>query len=170
MAYCGKCGLQVEENVKFCPGCGGAIGAEQAQQKEAPKTDFEAKFQNFNNTQDNTKDYEAKDIAANKVMGILSYLSLLVLVPIFGAKNSKFARFHANQGLVLLIAWIGWNIVSSIIRAILTAISWRLYVAVRVILGLVTIVFVVLSVLGIINAAGGKAKELPLIGKFKILK
>ena len=32
------------------------------------------------------------------------------------------------------------------------------------------IVSVVLAIIGIINAANGKAKELPVIGKFKILK
>jgi len=31
-------------------------------------------------------------------------------------------------------------------------------------------VFLVLAVLGIVNAANGRAKELPVIGKFKILK
>ena len=38
------------------------------------------------------------------------------------------------------------------------------------ILGLVWIVFGVLAVIGIINALKGKAKELPFIGKIKLLK
>ena len=33
-----------------------------------------------------------------------------------------------------------------------------------------TFELIVLAVIGIINAAGGKAKELPVIGKFQILK
>jgi len=37
-------------------------------------------------------------------------------------------------------------------------------------LGLVNLVFLVMLVLGIVNAANGRAKELPVIGKFKILK
>ena len=40
----------------------------------------------------------------NKVMAILSYFGILVLIPIFAAKDDAFARYHANQGLVLLIA------------------------------------------------------------------
>ncbi|NCU25416.1 zinc ribbon domain-containing protein, partial [Candidatus Nomurabacteria bacterium] len=32
------------------------------------------------------------------------------------------------------------------------------------------IVFGVMAILGIINAVNGKAKELPVIGKFRILK
>ena len=35
---------------------------------------------------------------------------------------------------------------------------------------LVNIAFLVLLILGIVNAAQGMAKELPLIGKFRILK
>ena len=38
------------------------------------------------------------------------------------------------------------------------------------ILSLVWIPLVALAVLGIVNAATGKAKELPVVGKFKILK
>jgi uncharacterized membrane protein len=34
----------------------------------------------------------------------------------------------------------------------------------------VWIVFLVLAIIGIINAANGKAKELPVIGKFTLLK
>ena len=35
---------------------------------------------------------------------------------------------------------------------------------------ILSIVFFVLFIIGIINASNGRAKELPLIGKFKILK
>ena len=35
---------------------------------------------------------------------------------------------------------------------------------------LLGIVFLVLVIIGIINAANGKAKELPVIGKYRILK
>ena len=49
------------------------------------------------------------------------------------------------------------------------AISWRLYF-ISSIIGLCSLVFLVLAVLGIVNAANGRAKELPVIGKFKFLK
>ena len=35
---------------------------------------------------------------------------------------------------------------------------------------LIGLIFVVLMVLGIINAATGKAKELPFLGRFRVLK
>ena len=47
---------------------------------------------------------DPQDVQANKVMAILAYFGLFVLIPLFAAKESPFARFHTNQGLILLIA------------------------------------------------------------------
>ena len=49
---------------------------------------------------DRTAEFESQDIQDNKVMNILAYIGILVLVPIFAAKNSKVARFSSNQGLI----------------------------------------------------------------------
>ena len=180
MAFCGKCGTKVEEGIKFCSNCGEAIGTPAPEQKtqQAPpaaeqpaanQNDFYAKVAALNNTADTTAEYDANDIAQNKAMGILAYFGPLCFIPMFAAKGSKFARFHANQGLVLLIACVAWSIASSIVNAIILAISWRLYF-ITTIISLISIVFAVLAVIGIINAANGKAKELPVLGKIKILK
>ena len=113
----------------------------------------------FKNAPDSTAEYDQADINSNKVMAILSYIGILVLIPIFAAKNSKFARFHANQGLVLFIVAILVSIVGRILDKIhLGFIGWILDV----------LVFA-FAIIGIINAAQGKAKELPFIGKYKIL-
>ena len=181
MTFCEKCGTKMDEGVKFCPGCGAAAeapAAEQAKpQQEAPQqaqpaanaNDFSAKVAALNDTADTTAEFDANDIAQNKVFGILAYFGPLCLIPMFAAKDSKFARFHANQGLVLLIACVAWSIVSSIVNSIILAISWRLYFITSII-SLLSIVFAILAVIGIVNAANGRAKELPVIGKFKILK
>ncbi len=171
MTYCGKCGAQVQDDVKFCPSCGASIEipVENNAQQQAPQNDLSQKIQNLNNTADTTAEFDAQDINTNKAMAILAYFGPLVLIPIFAAKDSKFARYHANQGLVLLLAAIVYGIVYNILSAIILAISWRLYFVVSII-GLVSIVITVLAIIGIINAATGKAKELPLIGTFKILK
>ena len=133
------------------------------------ETNFEDKFSELNNTKDSTSEFSQQDINSNKVMAILAYLGILVLVPIFAAKDSKFARFRANQGLVLFLAEIAFYIVLTIVSAIILAISWKLYFIITI-LSLVWIVFLVLAIIGIINAANGKAKELPVIGKFTLLK
>lgn len=181
MAFCGKCGNQINDEVKFCPICGTPIGngtqegaAQSAQPAQsAPQaggqSSFGAKLATLNNTTDNTADFDKADVETNKAMGILSYFGPLVLIPIFAAPKSKYARYHANQGLILLLAEIAYGIIYSILSAILIAISWRLYFIVSII-GIISIIFVVLAVIGIINAVNGRAKELPIIGKFRILK
>jgi len=174
MALCKNCGAQIEDNVKFCPQCGATaenIGVQQTQpqQNEAAQNNFSAKFASLNNTADTTAEFDANDVTQNKSMAILAYFGPLVLIPIFAAKGSKFARYHSNQGLLLLIACAAWSIVYSIINWVILAISWRLYFLSSII-GIFSIVFIVLAVIGIVNAANGKAKELPVIGKYKILK
>ncbi len=169
MAFCGKCGAKMEDNEKFCPSCGAPCEQPTGNTSNNQQTDYSAKLQELNNTADTTADFDAQDIQNNKVMAILAYFGFLVLVPLFGAKTSKYARYHANQGLVLFIAEIAYGIVYKIISSIILAISWRLYF-ITSILGLVYLVFTVLSIIGIINAASGKAKELPIIGQIKLLK
>ncbi len=143
MKYCSKCGAQCADEVKFCSSCGSSLDATQTSDKQ--------------------------DAEQNKAMAILSYLGILVLIPIFAAKDSKFARFHANQGLVLCIASIIYGVAYSVLSTIILEISWRLYFLVSI-LGFLSIGFLALCVIGIINAANGQEKELPIIGKFRILK
>ncbi len=174
MAFCGKCGTKIGEDAKFCPGCGAAIAAPapetppaQPPAEQSQQPDLMAKLQTLNDTPDTTADFDSADIEKNKLMAVLAYLSWLVLIPIFAAKDSKFARFHANQGLVLAITEIAWWVVSAVVSSVLSAIKLGFLASV---LSLVNLVFLLLLVLGILNAAGGKAKELPIIGKFRILK
>jgi len=114
---------------------------------------------------------EYEDAEKNKVFGILAYIWLLFLVPLLAAKDSPFAKYHANQGLVLFIVWvviaIALNIVSLILAMILpTSLSFLL----TAVFGLVYLGLLILMILGIINAAGGKCVPLPLIGGIKLIK
>ncbi|MBR6640160.1 MAG: zinc-ribbon domain-containing protein [Muribaculaceae bacterium] len=151
MKYCSNCGNKIEDGVKFCPSCGNSATA-----GDTP-------------TKSTTGGYDKNDIEQNKAMGVLAYLGILVLIPILAAKESKFARFHANQGLILCIAAILYGVAYSVLTSIILAISWRLYFLVSI-LGFVGIVFAVLCVIGIINVVNGQAKELPVIGKYRILR
>ena len=130
---------------------------------------FEQKFNNVTDTADTTSEFDPNDINQNKIMAILAYFGILVVIPILAAKESKFARFHANQGLVLFIASVAYWIMLEIIKSIIVSISTGLLL-ITTILGLTYLVFLVLGIMGIVNAATGKAKELPIIGKFSLLK
>ena len=102
-----------------------------------------------------------KDAEDNKIMGILAYLGILFLVPYLAAKESPFAKFHANQGCVLFLA----EIALGFLGFILAFIPFGGYISYILYLG-----GVVLMIIGIINALNGEMKELPVIGKFTILK
>ncbi len=115
------------------------------------------------------------DAQANKLMGVLAYFGPLVLVPLLAAKESPFARFHAGQGLVLVIGEVVYSILYRIITAILSALLFSrvgvgIYSVISILLGLVSLIFPVLAIIGIINAAKGKCKPLPLIGNITLLK
>ena len=172
MAFCNKCGKQLADGAKFCPGCGNPMGAAQSPssgQQNRTGDDFAAKMSSLSNTADTTAEFDPADINNNKAMAILAYFGLLLLIPLFAAPGSKFARYHCNQGLILLIVSVAWGIAYGVLAAIILAISWRLYFIVSLI-GIVSLVFLGLLIIGVVNAAGGRAKELPVIGKFRILK
>ena len=119
----------------------------------------------INTTPDYTASFDQNDIQQNRVMGVLSYLSILVLIPLFAARESPFARFHCNQGIVLALAEV---ILSFAVRIFgrLPLVGW----IIRLVGGLGGLALFVFAIMGIINVINGKAKELPLVGGFQILK
>ncbi len=172
MAFCSKCGKELTDGVKFCPACGAPVTAAQKQpDAQSTPNGFEETFNEINDTADTTDQFDENDIRNNKLMAILAYFGLLCLIPLFAAKESRFARFHTNQGLVLLIVGAVYSIAYEALMwvfsrlVLLKLIYWLL----RFVLAIPTLAIVVLAVIGIVNAAGGRAKELPIIGKYRIL-
>ena len=100
----------------------------------------------------------------DKVYGILSYFGILVLIPIIAGKT-QFARFHANQGLILIII----EIIVGTICGVLSFIP-VVRVIFGIISGLVGLVTLILAIMGIVSAANGEMKELPVIGSIHLLK
>ena len=101
--------------------------------------------------------YTPEDIEKNKTMAGLAYL--LFFLPLIACPESGYAKFHANQSLVLLIVAIAGNVILGFIPII----GWRM-------LPFFSIGVLVLVIMGLVNGFGGKAKRLPLIGEFNILK
>jgi uncharacterized membrane protein len=119
------------------------------------------------------------DVQNNKAMAILGYICFII--PLAAAPKSKFARFHANQGLMVFILWciaIFVGIVLEVASMLLSphmenalAIIWFFFGCivhlVPVVLFLIAAVF---TLIGIINAANGETKPLPLIGHWTPIK
>ena len=199
MAYCENCGKQLEENARFCTSCGASYQTnddgnsvsenhEECQEtttQPEPTTEeklqqatatIDAVAQKLGNTTDHTSDFSKTDIEANKGPALLSYFGLLVLIPIFAAKHSPYARYHANQGLVLFVGMLVWAVIDGAVTALLRALLgnalglWGMYSLCGTALNIIYAGFSILAVIGIINVLNERAKELPIIGKYKILK
>ena len=114
-------------------------------------------------------------------MGILSYVPVTFFVPLVTGthKTSPFVKFHVNQGTIVAIGALALWVISIILSAVIRVprVSWYGlgygYVTpgwLTAILTILSLAVLVPSVMGILNVIGAKMKELPIIGKFRIIK
>lgn len=90
--------------------------------------------------QKNSKDLDAE---VNKNITVLSYVWILCLVPLLSKRDSKFAQFHAKQGLILFIA---------------SFLSWF-----PIIGQLIMLIIIVVSIMGILKTLNGEWWKIPFI-------
>ncbi len=86
-------------------------------------------------------------------MAIVAYI--IFFIPLLTeAKNDPFVKYHVKQGLVIFIAWIAVGILGYMI-------PWQLWMVERAL----ELALFILMVIGIMAAAKGEEKPLPIIGK-----
>lgn len=170
MAFCRYCGQPLEEGSRFCGSCGanvengagvGAGGAGQAQSAETPYTPL------------NDGEYDPNDIANTKVVCAISYIGILFFIPLLAYPNSRFAKFHANQALVVFL----FSIAIRIVFGVGTGIWWAIPFLPDFVENFGGWVFdlaewalpFAAGVYGFVNALNGKAKEIPIIGKINLV-
>lgn len=164
MATCNQCGSPIPDGATHCPSCGAeaTVNTQQAQQTQQQ-------------TQQNTSSYgtstapdgsiprttpiDPADINANKGICILCYLGVLIFIPMLTKKNSLYVRYHAKQGAILLVMDIAAAILNSVFSSVHLAFIGSL-------LSLLIFIF---SIIGIVNAVQGQAKEVPLFGSMDFL-
>ncbi len=167
MAYCVKCGASVDDTSEFCPHCGEKI----PQQGNTEEYTYQQQGNAEGQAYQQGEYFDAYDVKKNKGMGVVSYLGILVLIPLLaGDKKSPYVRHHANQGLMLFIIsaivdlldgeWI-WGF-RSWVNFGGNVLSWVLDIA--------NLACFILLIVGIVTACKGEKKELPVIGKYKFLK
>ncbi len=114
---------------------------------------------------------------ANRVAAAIGYIPFLFLIPILTNREDEFAQFHGKQSLVLFVAfiivWIALWFINLIFSGILghifvigflfKAIAWLIHNVIGVI---ISIGYLVLILLGIINAASGNYWRIPIIGAY----
>jgi uncharacterized membrane protein len=116
----------------------------------------------------------SEDVRANRAMAILAYMGPLVIVPLLAAKESPFARHHANQGFLLFLGEVIFWVVCAILMvafAPLMAFGFMVWVASigSFLAALVWVVFMLFSLVGIRHALAGTLEVLPLIGHSNII-
>ena len=113
--------------------------------------------------------FNSEDVQNNKVMGILAYFGILFLIPLLAAKDSQYARFHTNQGIVLFS--VALNIIGNGISFVISVTSFGILSFVgTLITGLIGLVCLAFAIVGIVNACSGEPKKLPIIGSITLYK
>lgn len=109
------------------------------------------------------RDFTQEDLEKNRTMAALGYI--VFFVPLIRCRDSKAARYCANQGLILLVLMILVSILFNIF-AIVPLIGWLF----RLMGALVSFA---LFCIGIVCFAmmmtDGKVTELPYVGGFRLL-
>lgn len=154
---CTNCGKELIREAKFCDGCGSPIVSREHIQ-ETPVNEQASKKEDTVNTDENN----------NKVIFIFSYI--LFFLPLLTCPNSKTGRFHANQGLLLLLTSIGGKIIVMIISKVIISVLWTLWPISSLITWAWNLAILALIIIGMLNANNGLKKPLPIIGNFMIIK
>lgn len=112
---------------------------------------------------DYSNEFGTQDIADNKVVCILAYIPILFWLPLVTG-NTPYCKFHANQGLILLITSIILGVATSIVSLI---IGW-IPILGAIVAGIVSIAtsaaVLLLMIYGMVCTGQGQAKELIAIG------
>lgn len=108
----------------------------------------------------------------SKTIAWVSYLTIIGWVISFvnyGNNKSQLAAFHLRQSLGLMITWVAYYVVMTIITGIMPWSMWRIMSSITGLGGLVILAGVIM---GIVAANNGEEKPLPGLGEFyqKMLK
>jgi uncharacterized membrane protein len=118
-------------------------------------------------------DANPKEVEEYKVIGIISYIfTILFFLPLVmdNLKTNSFAKYHANQQLVLLIAAVAGSIIVGILISVIAAVAGNLAGILSLLSLAYNVLILILVILGIMNVVNGKKRPLPVIGGITLLK
>ena len=131
--------------------------------------------ENFMNTTNHIEEHNKEDIKKHKTNAMLCYIPFVVFYFIITGKykESNYLHFHANQGIVLTLVYVFAAIVANILKIVFSRESLIINDTPMIIDFVCYVLYCVgflLTLFGIINVSNDASKELPVVGKFKILK
>jgi fumarate reductase subunit D len=98
--------------------------------------------------------FDKKDIDDSKAFAAIGYIGILCFVPLLLKKDSPYAQFHGKQGLVLFIAEVVIFFINII--PVLGQLVWLF----------ASVLFLILSIFGLLKAWNGESWELPVLGEY----
>lgn len=133
MKRCSQCGAELNDNTTFCTRCGAkmerveneaasdkqsANGYQSAYGKQA-QNNGEYTYQQYAKTDpyDHTLEFDAKDIADNKVVAMLVYLMgvLGIVIGLIAGNKSEYVAFHTRQAMKFKVISILMGIVTAVL-------------------------------------------------------
>jgi uncharacterized membrane protein len=89
---------------------------------------------------------DEQDIRENKIWALLSYFHVLFLIPLLAKRDSKFAQFHAKQGLLMFVLWF--------------------FVWIPILGWLLALALFIIWIMAVINVLQGRYWKAPVIGDY----
>lgn len=182
MKACSYCGQDVKDSCTVCPKCKRPITAPNAdafpelrggRKKTANKENAEQNEEKLRAAQaalapDDPEaellkiENDAKTaIRQRKRLAAVAYTGILFFIPLYACKDKEYAKFHANQGLVILILLVLGLLLSGAVGS--TRIGYTICC------GYFGGLFY-LIILGAIRGFKERTEELPIIGGIKLIR
>ena len=149
---------------------------EKAQEPEETPKNLKGILAKYQDTKDHTYEYDQNTFSANKQTCKLAVLGITFWVPFVAAKDCGAARFYANQGLLIFIIEVLLLIPELIFTGIIgVGLTLGAQIIVGILLDLIitAIVYAVpifMIVTAFKNINQGKVKDVPFVGRIRIIK
>lgn len=170
MKICPICHSQVGDESYYCTMCGNRL-PDDAQTVPNPLQSYQSPYQQVPyqqpapifNPYDHTAEFDAKDVAGNKLYALTMYLLSVVgiIIALMAAKDSAYVQFHLRQNLKFLI-------VEALLGLCALVLSFTIIVPIAACVMLVVVE--VIRVIAFFQVCGGKSKEPAIIRSLGFLK
>lgn len=174
MKYCPNCKNQFGDESAVCPLCGVPLtpmanpapqNVPPVQQQVPPTQNVPPNYQPAPafNPYDHTQEFDGRDVAANKIFAITTYLLGIIgiIVALIADKSSPYLQFHIKQSLKLVISEVLVAIFSGLL-------SFTFIVPIAGFVCL--IILVIVQLICFFRTCSGKSVEAPIVRSFNFLK